>query len=136
MLGPENPFGPSRSMEMTVPGVFPIQIQFIKLWKLCFLMLPGSWPSIQVWSIQITKKLWKSQYLGVSGYIWWYLNLYQWHLKKIWYYLICKKSFSMYFGKFEFGISPLKNNKLNLPIESFNIALFKHYIENMITFLG
>ena len=43
MLGPENHFGPSRSMKMTVPGVFPIQIQFIKLWKLCFFMLPGSW---------------------------------------------------------------------------------------------
>ena len=42
----------------------------------------------------------------------------------------------MYFGKFEFGISHLKNNKLNLPIESCNIALFKHYIEIMITFLG
>ena len=43
MLGPENPFGPSWSMEMTVPGVFPIKTQFIKLWKLCFFMLPGSW---------------------------------------------------------------------------------------------
>ena len=41
MLGPENPFGPSWSMEMTVPGVFPIQIQFIKLYKSCFFMLPG-----------------------------------------------------------------------------------------------
>ena len=29
MLEPENPFGGSWIMKMTVPGVFPIKIQFI-----------------------------------------------------------------------------------------------------------
>ena len=27
MLGPENPFGPLWSKEMTIPGVFPIKVE-------------------------------------------------------------------------------------------------------------
>jgi len=49
MLGPENHFEPSWTMEMTVPGVFPIQIQFIKHWIFVLFNLMGSW----TWSSHI-----------------------------------------------------------------------------------
>ena len=38
MLGPENPFGSLWSKEMTIPGVFPIKIELIKIRKLCEFM--------------------------------------------------------------------------------------------------
>ena len=43
MLGPENHLRPLPSIKMTVPGVFPINIQFIKLYKSCEFMRTGSW---------------------------------------------------------------------------------------------
>ena len=49
MLGPENHFRPSPSMKRTVPGVFPIRIQFIKLWKFVSFCLTGYW----TWSSHI-----------------------------------------------------------------------------------
>ena len=43
MLGPENHFGTLLIIKMTVPGVFPINIQFIKLYKSCKFMQTGLW---------------------------------------------------------------------------------------------
>ena len=43
MFGFENHFDPLRSIKMTVPGVFPINVQFIKLYKSCEFMLTGLW---------------------------------------------------------------------------------------------
>ena len=43
ILGPENHFRPLPIIKMTVPGVFPINIQFIKLYKSCEFMSTGLW---------------------------------------------------------------------------------------------
>ena len=43
MLGPENHFRALPFIKMTVPGVFPINIQFIKLYKSCKFMQTGLW---------------------------------------------------------------------------------------------
>ena len=43
MLGPENHFRSLQIIKMKVLGVFPINIQFIKLYKSCKFMRTGSW---------------------------------------------------------------------------------------------
>ena len=43
MFGFENHFWPLLTMKITVPGVFPIHIQFIKLYKSCKFMQTGLW---------------------------------------------------------------------------------------------
>ena len=43
MLRPENHFGTLPIIKMTVPGVFPINIQLIKLYKSCQFMSTGLW---------------------------------------------------------------------------------------------
>ena len=61
--------------------------------------------SMSIWSTQILKKLWKSQYLGVLRRIWCYLDLYHRHSSKIWEYLIFKNSVLLNLGKFGFDVS-------------------------------
>ena len=49
ILGPENHLRPSPSIKISMKMVFPIKIQFIKLWKLCEFMRTGLW----TWSLHI-----------------------------------------------------------------------------------
>ena len=55
-----------------------------------------------IWSSQILKKLWKSQYLGVRRWIWCYLDLFHRHFSKICYYLVFTFPFKKYLVKFVF----------------------------------
>ena len=68
MLGPENHFWALLIIKMTVPGVFPINIQFIKLYKSFKFMQTGLWKVGRyiVWATTFWSKSIMTKHLGQS----------------------------------------------------------------------